>query len=228
MNPTLLSQCEAQLLIPTGSTQSTAFQDTCKINHLWRLALGIYPVDANLSRKYIQELLATAKTSTIDVHFIQSCFCGNCQLLFVPGVTCQVAQHKRSLSSQAHKRAARIAKNKHVETSEIAPFSEMVYTCTSCGCTTSICNSTRKQEGEKKARATSKKKKTQKRTSPATIDPLALQSSTAKKIKLRHVAPGASVLPAAMPTSIISMAPRRKKKKKKQENGSLGSFVNKL
>ena len=220
MDQTILTQCKAALLIPNGSVQSTAYQVACKIDHLWRLALGIFPAHRNLSCKYVKELVTIAKRSTLDTHFIQSCFCGSCHLIFVPGFTCQVSQHKRSISSQAYKRASRIARQKHLVTSEIAPYSEMVYTCNSCGSTTSICNSTRKQEGEKKARAFAKEKEKKKRRQ--TSEPLNSPVKKSKKMKTDSTAAEVKEIP----TSILSITPRRKKKEKAKPKGLLSSFVN--
>ena len=232
---TTLTQCKAALLVPTGSTQSTTYQDACKINHLWRLALGIFPVDRTLSCTYVKEMARIATRSTLDIHFIQSCYCGHCHLIFVPGITCRVSQHKRSLSSQAYKRASRIAKHKHLETSEIAPFSEMVYTCNACNSTTSVCTSTRKNEGQKKARALGKSKEQRKRKATAKQNAAGSKKSKESKPKTTtemntNTAAVESSVPAPLPTSILSKAPRRKKKKKtgKGDKGTLGlgSFVN--
>jgi RNase P subunit RPR2 len=213
----------AELLVPTGSTQSTTFQDACKVNHLWRSALAIFSVDRNLSRSYIQDMVQAARNSSLDIHFIQSCFCGNCQLIYVPGVTCKISQHQRGFSSKAYKRARRIAQQKHLEVGQVAPATEMVYTCTECGSTTSICTSTRKQQGEKRARTLAKlvgkkRKSSSNKPTAATVvraGPTVLLSTS-------------SSIPTRIPTSILTSSPRRKKKKKKEKESSLGHFVNNL
>ena len=56
MTEITLTASNATLLIPTGATQSTSFQDTCKVNHLWRLALGTLHLHQTLSCNYVREI----------------------------------------------------------------------------------------------------------------------------------------------------------------------------
>ena len=213
-----LKTSQAQLLIPNGSTQSTAYQDACKVNHLWRLALGIFPVNQELSTTYVQQMMLAANNSSLDINSIKSCFCGTCHLIFVPGITCKVTQHKRSLKSKAYKRARRIAKKKHLETGQVAPLMEMVYTCTACKSTTSICTSTRKQEGEKRARAKAKLVGTKRKSIAQVVtEP---QNNIPKAEQTTKI--------GVIPTSILGSSSRRKKKKKQASKGTLGSFVNSI
>lgn len=132
MTEITLTASNATLLIPTGATQSTSFQDTCKVNHLWRLALSTLHLHQTLSCDYVREMISVAKRSSLDINFVQSCYCNHCYLIFVPGITCQVSHHKRGASSRAYRRASRIAKKKHMATCDIAPLSEMSYQCLRC------------------------------------------------------------------------------------------------